>query len=255
MKFFKKISSVLLSLVLCGSMVAPAFAANFGDLNTAINASLEGEYFNDHSIGDNRYGFGKKDESSGKWDIEAWDEDNTRHIVLNENVERDPDPKETGAVSPDAESIFISTDNVEIKMNGKDIISNGGGSSVFVVDEGRHLTVDAGEDKTGKVGTIQGGSAVEGGAVHVKDGGSFEMTGGMITGNKAIGFDDPDYSLKGNGGAIYAETGSKVTLNDTVVTGNTADDNGDGIYAEAGAEVELTGTAKVSGNGKEDVYL
>ena len=47
MKFFKKISSVLLSLVLCGSMVAPAFAASFSDLQNAINGYYDDSH---HSL-------------------------------------------------------------------------------------------------------------------------------------------------------------------------------------------------------------
>ena len=239
MKFFKKISSVLLSLVLCGSMVAPAFAATFTDLNSAIQ---------DNNTEKKTYG---EDEGITAWTPGTGDS-SVRHVELNKDVTRDPDAAPSDAGGMDGSGMPISiAGTVDLDIGNHTIDGNGLGGIFAVSGE---LTVEAEEG-----GTLKGGSATEGGAVRVNDGGSFEMTGGTITGNEAAGFNDPDHpeygSWEGNGGAIYAEKGSKATLKDTVVMGNTADDNGDGIYAEAGAEVELTGTAKVSGNGKEDVYL
>lgn len=200
MKSLKKGLSVLLSLVLCGSMVIPAFAAaTFTDLNNAVNEDLKNG--NGTQIDDtNQYGYAG--DGNGNYGIIAWDQGDTRHVQLNENVNKDSDSSPTSPVS------IGENQKVEIDMQ-KHVIDGGGQSGVF----------DVSGDLTVKNGTIQGGHT------HT------------------------------NGGAIYAGKDSTVTLEDTVVTNNTAAGNGDGIYAAEGATINLEGDTEVSNNGEVDVYL
>lgn len=244
MKFCKKVLSVLLSLALCGSMAAPAFAASFADLQAAASGN-DGDKENPEQYARHE---------DGTCGITAWTDGDTRHVELHENVDREP----TYTYSPAGEKepnggyeapIDISKD-VTIDTNGYDINGQNNGGNIFNVNKDASLTVNA-----EKGGVIKGGSDPEGGAVHVYEGGSFEMDGGELSGNKADSDTWNGDTIDGNGGAIYVETGGTATLKDTVVTGNEADVNGGAIYAEDGAEVILEGKTEFSNNGTDDVYL
>ena len=262
MKSLKKGLSVLLSLVLCGSMVAPAFAATFSDLQDAISDTMSTDSGDsgggsqggttDTSSGDSssepqgsttgtdssshengtvfqtdngqeRQGYAwneQANDNTGWWGIEAWNDGDTRHVQLNENVERidptDPDASHTEPITVE------ENETVVIDTAGNDINGNkGAGNAIFNVSG--NLTVN-GQSEDGKIGTIQGGN-----------------------------------NIYGNGGAINVGSDATVTLNDVKVTDNTAAGDGDGIYAAEGATVILTGKTEVSGNGTEDddedIYL
>lgn len=242
MKFCKKVLSVLLSLALCGSMVAPAFAATFEDLQQAISntatpdpgdsTSNGTEITIEHEDGTSSQGQGYAwNTEAENWGIKAWDEGDTRHVQLNENVKRpDPAPVE----SPPAITV---SDKVVID-EGKNIIDGNGQAGIFdVCGSTASLTV--------KNGTIQGGkSQNNGGAINATNGATVDLENVTVTKNTA----------DGNGGAIYAGDGATVNLTDTTVKENTAF-NGNGIYVTNGAAVNLKGSTVVSGNGDEDVYL
>lgn len=243
-KFFKKALSVGLSLTLCAGMVAPAFAANFTDLQNVIdgNGAYQG--------------------------TEITREENT--ITLNGNVTRE-----------DGESsITFSGEgtNITLNLNGNTIDGAGKSGSVITVGSGASLTVN-GADTTGKKGTITGGNSDEyGGGVDV-NGGSFTMKNGVITDNFAtsgggvsvmngtlnlenvdVNENTTDYNGKtGNGGGGIAAQRSNVTLKNVTVTGNEAK----GVYNEefeyfnggfgGGIEINNCGSIKmddvnVSGN-------
>lgn len=252
MKSLKKGLSVLLSLVLCGSMVIPAFAASFEELNIAINDT---ENTSGERITGTNDTFGYAKNEDGSYGITAWTdgegEGATRHVELHEDVVHG-DPAPTDAPEPgtydNQQGAITVSGKVSIDTNGNTINGNDKGG-IFDVQGDLKVNAENG-------GTIKGGSGTEGGAVHVSAGGSFEMNGGEMTGNKAVNNEyAPEGQNEGKGGAIYVETNGKATLNNTVVTGNDAQVNGDGIYAEDGAIVNLEGNTEVSNNGDVDVYL
>lgn len=252
MKSLKKGLSVLLFLVLCGNMVIPAFAASFEELNIAINDT---ENTSGERITGTNDTFGYAKNEDGSYGITAWTdgegEGATRHVELHEDVVHG-DPAPTDAPEPgtydNQQGAITVSGKVSIDTNGNTINGNDKGG-IFDVQGDLKVNAENG-------GTIKGGSGTEGGAVHVSAGGSFEMNGGEMTGNKAVNNEyAPEGQNEGKGGAIYVETNGKATLNNTVVTGNDAQVNGDGIYAEDGATVNLEGKAEVSNNGDVDVYL
>ncbi|MCD7884764.1 MAG: right-handed parallel beta-helix repeat-containing protein [Lachnospiraceae bacterium] len=82
------------------------------------------------------------------------------------------------------------------------------------------------------------------GAVYMRNG-TFKMTGGTITGNKAEGnIDSNTYSGYGGGVYVYAGTAK---LTGGSITGNTATGRGGGIYINSGT-VTLSGSIKVTDN-------
>ena len=165
MKILKKTLAVAVSLALCGSMVAPAFAASFDELQGVID--------------DQRSLYG--------------DDDNLRigydggNVTLYEDVTYN---KET-----DNNTTITIDKDVAIDLNGQEI--NGGyvkdeneGSkdSVITVENGGNLTIkDTSEEQSGKItgGNASLGNAIEnnaGGGVYV-DEGSLTLESGSITDN------------------------------------------------------------------------
>lgn len=228
MKCFKKLLPVFLVLVLCGSMVTPAFAAvTFNDLNNALsNNFTEGK-----EIGNGRYGYGDQNQDTQKYEIEAWDQDDTRYVEVNTDVAYDPDEDGYGT------NIYIGhNQKVDLDLNGNTITGTDA-NSVVCIEEGEPADAspvpsDAPGELTIHDGTITGG------------GGSTEQQRSLS------GVDD---STK-QGGGIYVGKNATLTLDNTQVTENAADQGG-GVYADAGANVELTNGSKVSGNEGGDVYL
>ena len=96
-------------------------------------------------------------------------------------------------------------------------------------------------------------TSADGGAVHVLSNGSLTVTDGAVLRNS---------QTTGNGGAVYAERGSTVTLTGSPsVTGNSAlkteesaegKGNGAGIYLEEGAVLKLSGNPDFGGTGTSD---
>ena len=164
------------------------------------------------------------------------------------------------------------SDNAEISNN---TATNGGG--VFMKGSGTKITLSgtakisnnkAVEGSVGTLGTGHGGGVhvddgtfsisdsviitnneaeKDGGGVYVHFGGTFEMSGGTISGNTAKGTGSG--SNTGNGGGVYVDDqGSTFTMSGGTISENRADGNGDGVYVGGTFNVDTTGTA-------DSVYL
>ncbi|MBD5098880.1 MAG: S-layer homology domain-containing protein, partial [Clostridiales bacterium] len=220
MKKLNKILSVGLSLAMCVSMVAPAFAASFDDLQMAINGGAPYNQETGADLGNGRYGYGNAlNEEKTQYEIEAWDEGDTRKIELNADVQFEKDGDDANrkdAQGNGAIYVWRSDKDVSIELNGHDIdmnpdaelnaedgkfydedgnvvndadLNNG---TVIKVTSGANLTItDSSEEGTGK---ITGGNAHGGndelrrdgvGAVYVDQNSSFTMNGGSISGNRS----------------------------------------------------------------------
>lgn len=248
-KFFSKALSVGLSLALCATMVAPAFAATFKDIQNAIDSTEL---------------TGKSEDGVVSWTTE----NDQRNVSLHDSVER----------AEGEGSINVSGKDITLNLNGNTLDGNGKDGSVITVTGGASLTVN-GADATGKKGTITGGNSDEyGGGVDI-NGGSFTMKDGVITDNFAtsgggvsvvngtlnlenvdVNKNTTDYNGKtGNGGGGISALKSDVTLKDVTVTDNEAK----GVYNEefeyfnggfgGGIEINNCGsiemdTVNVSGN-------
>ena len=209
-KFFSKALSVGLSLTLCASLAAPAFAASFQDLNDAIKGS-GGNY-----LGDGRYGYAYNEENK-TFGIEAWNDGNDRNVQLNEDV--------VYGGEGDATTITVSTSrDVILNLNGNTI---DGGYRAEETDEDGNITQEAsngsgnsvvtvGTNVTAKIenGTITGGNATNGGGIYAGYKSTVEIEDVNISGNTA-----------NNGGGINAATDTSVTIKDSDITGNTASVN------------------------------
>ena len=83
----KRIFSRALALLMALSLLSTtAFAATLQDLQDAIDGNTETGTRIEGSEHENHYGYGNKDETSGSWGIEAWDQDGDRNVQLNEDV-------------------------------------------------------------------------------------------------------------------------------------------------------------------------
>lgn len=76
-------------------------------------------------------------------------------------------------------------------------------------------------------GKIYNNHAGYAGAIEVGEGSVFVMSGGEISGNKALG----DGSQPGNGGGVYVEQGC-FEMSGGRISGNTAADSGGGVYVD-----------------------
>ena len=123
--------------------------------------------------------------------------------------------------------------NVTICLNGKTIQSEGEGMPVFIIENDATLTLTDCQNNKGKVTHASG---VTGSGVKVESGGTFNMYGGKITGNKAE-----------TGGGVYVVDGT-FTMNGGTISGNTANstDGGVGVYTTA---TSTTATATFTMNG------
>ena len=117
--------------------------------------------------------------------------------------------------------------NITLNMNGHTLTHENNNGQVFTVSG--QLTVDATNG-----GTITGGNGVDkkGGAVYIwgdgENGGSFSMTGGEISGNKAQ-----------HGGAIFAGPGATVNIDGTTIKDNEATKRIGGAIYGVNADVNL----------------
>ena len=120
---------------------------------------------------------------------------------------------------------------VTICLNGKTIESSAKGQPVFRVEDGSTLTLTDCQNNKGKVKHTGDGS---GSGVRVEGGGTFNMNGGTITGNKAE-----------TGGGVYVVNGT-FTMNGGTISGNTANstDGGVGVYT---TDVSSTATFTMNG--------
>lgn len=225
-KFFKKALSVGLSLTLCAGMVAPAFAANFTDLQNVIdgNGAYQG--------------------------TEITREENT--ITLNGNVTRE-----------DGESsITFSGEgtNITLNLNGNTIDGAGKSGSVITVGSGASLTVN-GADTTGKKGTITGGNSDEyGGGGIAAQRSNVTLKNVTVTGNEAKGVynEEFEYFNGGFGGGIEINNCGSIKMDTVNVSGNTAFATGGGIDINSATEITMnnvTVTDNHAGAGGGGMYI
>ena len=257
MKFLKKALAVSVSLALCGSLVAPSFAASFTELQTVIDTQISLKNEDDGSI---RIGY------------------DNGNVTLNEDVTRED--KEQG--------ITIKGSDVTIDLNGHDIDGNGkAGSVITVKGEDTSLTVtDTSEEKDGSI--TGGNGTLFGGGIYVSGGASVTLENGSISENKAtangggVYVDSGSFTMNGGtisdnnggnvGGGVYVNTqaaqmqGNKATFemnggeisNNTAVSGggvgagsidkynNTGDDRYAAIDINGGS---ITGNTAATGDG------
>jgi uncharacterized protein YjdB len=86
-------------------------------------------------------------------------------------------------------------------------------------------------------GTINGNIAAtgsDGGGVQVGSGGTFKITGGTVSGNKAT-------ASGGSGGGVQVANGGKFTMSAGTITGNTSASDGGGVQVESGGEFTMSG--------------
>lgn len=112
--------------------------------------------------------------------------------------------------------------------------ATGNGGTIYMQSGSSAFTMEA--------GTVQGGSAVNGGAISMA-GGTVNLKAGNITGGTASGY----------GGAIYAEGGTVNIGMDTTnypdgptISGSTATSRGGGAYFAAGVQANM-GSGSISG--------
>lgn len=211
MKLVKKALSVTLSLVLCGSLVAPGFAAiNLNEyVTTAERVEQNGSTF---------------------VDLKAVDGDNTFEM--------------TDDLDTSGYTLRVSGKGNEIvlNMNGYTLDHKDTDGSVIKVGNHGNLTIN-GEGEEGEKGVITGGNAVKyptnpnymgsGGGIYAGDPGTqVKVNNVSIEENKA-----------GGGGGIYVGTGAKAELDNVDIKNNQAVTHGGGIYANGtnvGAEVKIS---------------
>ena len=157
--------------------------------------------------------------------------------------------------------------NVTICLNGKTIQSEGEGMPVFIIENDATLTLTDCQNNKGKVTHASG---VTGSGVKVESGGTFNMYGGKITGNKAEtggGVYVVDGTFTMNGGTIsgntanstdggvgvygtgnaFATNGSAFIMNGGAISSNTANQGG-GVYVSKSGTFEMHNSASVTGN-------
>ena len=135
------------------------------------------------------------------------------------------------------------------------------GHSIASVSEGRIIVPDGAVlnlyDESGSSGKITGYSDSFGSFVTVKDGGTFTMNGGSITGNTVgnIVWVASGGAFTMNGGAITDNTANNVvldngafTMNGGSITGNT----GAGVYMQGTDTFRVSGSPVVTGNQESD---
>lgn len=227
MKKLNKMLAVVLSLVLCATMVAPAFAASFSELQGVI---------------DNKTSL--KDENNN---VRIDYTDGT--VTLNESVERGEDETNKSII------IDAADGQVTIDLNGKKINGNDEESQHAVIEvKGGDLTIQdstAKYDEEGKQtyagdGQITGGNHVKvpggasghGAGVSVTEGGSLTIEGGAISGNHADEM----------GGGVYIANGN-VTMDGGLIDGNSAGHAGGGVAVNAAAAASDTVSSFTMNNG------
>ena len=269
MKRLNKLTAVLLSLAMCLSLAAPAFAASFEDLNAAIAGEGESTDSSNYIAGSGHYGYSPNED--GSWGIEAWNTQNTdgedvRNVQLNENVTQG----EGGNENDDA-TIIVGADDgkVNLGLNGNNITGNGK-DTVIEVEEGSNLTITGDQDAdpsaspaaegepdaTGSKNTISNkpseDTEPDKGANGIDVAGNLTMDGVTITGtDTAVNVEESgtarieDSTITNNNTGVAFETDRSVTF---VGRDNRLDGNRDKNIAGTGkVNFELTnGKTKVT---------
>ena len=241
LKMLKKAMAVALSLVLCGSLVVPSFAAV--ELNKDEHIDKETGRLLKNSEDNYDYYLGK-DVKLDKTlvigaGVAANIDLNGHKLELNDTHSATVDSKGylSGVTVKDTSVIEDETITWREHIEGPVIRVTGEGADLTVtdssaIDEDGNYAVGKG---TGAISGGYTGNSVSttltgggGAGVHVDNGGSFTMKGGSITENYSNNL----------GGGIYANKGT-VVLEGVSVTKNYARSSGGGIYAEDGSTVTL----------------
>ena len=135
----------------------------------------------------------------------------------------------SSTLSP-AEKIEI-TGTVTICLNGQTIQSTKD-QPVFEIASGGKLTLT---DCTSNPGTVTHSNAT-GSGVYVLGGGTFDLYGGKISGNK----------VNNDGGGVCVAANGEFNMHGGEISGNIADTNGGGVYVYG--KFTMNGGAKISGN-------
>ena len=239
MKKFNKALSAMLSLVLCLSMVTPALAASFQDLQAAIDS----------------------EETSGESNGVAWNTtDDQRNITLNETVTQG---------EGDLDKITVSG-NVTLDLNGNKVEGSYDHTDedpaylhgMIEVNSGVSLTVKDGigegeirnSNGDGNTVLVKGEMTLESGTIAANDstqksvlvmGGEFTMTGGTLDGGSesTVGVMNGTVNLEGgkvtneNTTAAWSQGGTINVSGDAQITS----EKGNGVHVNQG------GTANISG--------
>ena len=138
-------------------------------------------------------------------------------------------------------TIVGNGDTIERDLSGYD------GIRLFDVAQGGSLTLDQVTLKNGLVDGYNGGAIYNHGALTLNNStisGSAALT---VTGS----ISGVVFSLGGFGGAIYNDIGGTTTMNNSIISGNSADQRGGGIYNAGTLTVESD--SHISGNLYDDV--
>ncbi|MBD5083989.1 MAG: hypothetical protein HDT33_02700 [Clostridiales bacterium] len=216
MKKMSKLLSVIVALMVCVGMVAPALALE-----------IDQNYINGLEV--------KTHETYG-----------TKYVEVKGVDENDTTFNMKEDIKTEYTLYFGNQDNVTLNMNGHTLDHQDKAGSVIMA-ENTNLTINGGDEEN--MGKITGGNAYEknqlpgaqeadnGGGIHV-NGGSLTVTNTEISGNTATH----------NGSAVFAKDTDKVTMNNVVVEGNTAT----GETGSGGGTISITRTKEVD---LEDVTI
>lgn len=232
MKFVKKTLAVAVSLALCGSMIAPAFAAV--ELSTALDE-------NGGWIAEKREAAKNADTGVEEYYL---DQDLTLKNTLAIG--------ESEKVSIDLQGNDLSVEmakngyNTVVKVEGDLTVNDTSEAGDGAITGGKGLQAGGGVHVDGgsftlEGGTISGNSAYRGGGgVQVANGGSFEMKGGTISGNKTITMNE-----EGAGGVYVTGKDSSFTMSgeDSLISQNTSLQFGGGVNVDKGGSFEMKGGA------------
>ena len=228
MKKLSKILSVGLSLALCANMVAPALAATFSELQSAIDTGES--VYNDEG--------GLKIEASK-------DDTGAVNVKLHEDVTFDAETDKVSNFTVDYTNAcfgyerhsnstagVVIDETVTIDLNGNTIDGNGKVGSVIQVTGDGNLTLE----DSGEGGGVTG--AAKSGGVYNK-GGEFTMEGGSIEGNVS----KTEYAAAG-----VTNEGGTFTMNGGTIKDNKGDNQfvDGGVYSHDGT-FNMTG-GSIEGN-------
>ena len=144
-------------------------------------------------------------------------------------------------VTIDKPIVIREREKVTICLNGKTLQSTAENKPVFLIERGGELTLTNCQG-TGKVTRASYGDG-SGSGVKVESGGTFNMYGGTITGNKAT---TGDLETQKGGGVYVNGAHSAFNMYGGTITDNTAK-NGGGVYVYGGT-FTMDGNASVTNN-------
>ena len=253
----KRIFSRVLALVMALSLLSTtAFAASFSQLQDAIDGT--GDDTSNYIADTGRYGYAWN-AGLNHWDIEAWDDNGTRNVQLNEDVAHKGTTESPIQID--------NGQNVNLDLNGNTIDGTGDNPTyqsftIKVTGEDTSLTLKNDKD-TGSLsaGKYAGGVFVEDGAsftmesgkilncsgknVSVTDGGSFVMKDGEISGgNLGVFVSGEDSTFTMENGKISENGLRGVSVKDGAVftmNGGSISENRSGGVSADGATFNMYG--------------